>query len=119
MKKFVAIFFLFFFALASLQHVIILGAYLLNQDFISENFCVNKDKPEMACKGKCHMKEMMAKQESQNPNQQIELSIFTCLAIFTDLENETTYSLIEKEYATYIQIFQGNHQSSNFHPPQV
>ena len=44
----------------SLQQLSILSMYWLSQDYITEKFCVNKDKPELQCNGKCHMKDMVA-----------------------------------------------------------
>lgn len=32
--------------------------YALNQAVIVKNFCVNKDKPEKNCQGKCHLKKL-------------------------------------------------------------
>ncbi len=43
----------------------------INQDFIAENLCENKDKPRMCCKGKCQLKKQLQKMdtESQQENQ--------------------------------------------------
>jgi len=35
--------------------------YELNKSEITLKFCVNKDKPDMACNGQCHMKKQMTK----------------------------------------------------------
>ncbi len=35
--------------------------YETNKDDIAMEFCVNKDNPEMACNGQCHMKKTMQK----------------------------------------------------------
>lgn len=35
--------------------------YRINQEQIAEKYCVNKDKPELRCKGKCHLKKQMDK----------------------------------------------------------
>lgn len=45
---------------SSLQQLGVLGMYWFSQDYITEKFCVNKDKPELQCNGKCHMKDMVA-----------------------------------------------------------
>jgi len=44
----------------SLQQLSILSMYWLTQDYIIKKFCINKDKPELQCNGKCHMKDMVA-----------------------------------------------------------
>jgi len=33
--------------------------YELNIDYIIETYCVNKDKPELQCNGKCHLSEQL------------------------------------------------------------
>ncbi|MCD8528555.1 MAG: hypothetical protein LRY27_00890 [Chitinophagales bacterium] len=38
------------------------------QKQLTETFCVNKDKPEMHCNGKCHLKSAFEKTEQQQQN---------------------------------------------------
>jgi hypothetical protein len=35
--------------------------YIVNYKYISEELCINKDKPEMHCNGKCHLKKEIKK----------------------------------------------------------
>lgn len=35
--------------------------YVVLYDYIKNELCVNKDKPELKCNGKCHLKKEMAK----------------------------------------------------------
>ena len=44
---------------------IILVHYEINKKEITEKYCVNKDKPEMHCCGKCLLKKKLAQQEEQ------------------------------------------------------
>jgi hypothetical protein len=40
----------------------------INYDYISKVLCINKDKPELKCNGKCHlMKELAKLQKMTNP----------------------------------------------------
>ncbi len=41
--------------------------YVLNQDYIAEFLCINKDKPELQCNGKCHLVKEIEKQKDQKP----------------------------------------------------
>jgi hypothetical protein len=42
--------------------------YAINYDYISKVLCINKDKPELKCNGKCHlMKELAKLQKMTNP----------------------------------------------------
>lgn len=40
--------------------------YLLNKAEITELFCINKDKPKLACNGKCHLSTQIAEVENQD-----------------------------------------------------
>ena len=44
--------------------------YKLNQEEITLEFCINKDKPEMQCDGKCHL----AKKLEQGPTYSVEVN---------------------------------------------
>jgi hypothetical protein len=37
----------------------------LNQSYITEKFCINKDNPKLSCNGKCHLKNQLVKQEEK------------------------------------------------------
>lgn len=53
----------------SLLQLGFLTYYSLNTDYIEAEFCVNKDKPELCCKGKCYIsKQIDQSSDVQNPN---------------------------------------------------
>ena len=39
---------------SNFQHLFIYAGFELNQKYIAENLCVNKDKPWLHCNGKCY-----------------------------------------------------------------
>lgn len=47
--------------------------YVINYDYISKVLCINQDKPEMKCDGKCHLKKQINKsaEESNDPQKTI------------------------------------------------
>jgi hypothetical protein len=46
---------------------VIQGNHELNKAYIIEHFCINKDKPELKCEGKCYlMQQMKAEKEKQD-----------------------------------------------------
>ncbi len=47
----------------------ILIDFRINQDFIAKVLCVNKDKPNTACNGKCYLSEQLKKVEEQKEKQ--------------------------------------------------
>ncbi|MCG2462346.1 hypothetical protein K8352_16415 [Flavobacteriaceae bacterium F89] len=40
--------------------------YAMNYDYIVEQFCENKDRPQMHCDGKCYLAKQLAKESDQN-----------------------------------------------------
>lgn len=106
---------------ASLHQATLFGAYLLNQDFITETFCVNKDKPELSCNGKCHLKDMlaMAEDDKQEENQVlIDFAMFPVFIGNTDVfvcfpgcQIVKTNKLISSLVPSYL--------FAHFHPPEI
>jgi len=41
-----------------------LAYFELNIDYIIDTYCINKDEPEMACNGKCHLSKMITPTET-------------------------------------------------------
>jgi len=93
-KRIIAILLLGFFTLISFQQLTVMAFYVLNQDFITENFCINKDKPEMQCKGKCHMKDALAKATNQEKNSEaLNLGIQVQFPVFISKSSGFVVSL--------------------------
>lgn len=42
--------------------------YVINYDYISKILCINKDKPEMSCKGKCQLMKKLEQQQEDDFN---------------------------------------------------
>jgi len=40
--------------------------YLMHQNEITELFCINKDEPDIQCNGKCHLKDMLQKDQNDS-----------------------------------------------------
>lgn len=67
MKRTVSIFFLLAFVTASLKQYYPYLDYSIHKNYISEFLCVNKDKPDLGCEGKCHLKKQLEKANTE-PN---------------------------------------------------
>ena len=54
--------------------------YAVNRDYIAEVLCINRDRPELACNGKCHlMKEVARQSGAEQPGEQppqLDLRLF-------------------------------------------
>jgi hypothetical protein len=43
---------------------VVVADYILNRDYIAKVLCINRDKPEMKCNGKCHLAKQLKKQDA-------------------------------------------------------
>ena len=97
--------------------------YRVNMDFIIENLCVNTDKPEMHCNGKCHLNKQIEQEENQKSENPFSINeVMSFVLAFEELpmfgvdqagliESSTNSRYLEKNYVS--------HLLGVFHPPQV
>ena len=94
--------------------------YLINEDYIATFLCINKDKVEMQCNGKCYLMQQLSKQNEDKKQSLPRIAMeeypigFVNLILF-DAINETVpfieNSFIYKNNYNYLFIY------SSFHPP--
>lgn len=48
--------------------------YIVNQDYIVEFLCINKEEPKLQCHGKCHLAKELKKQQDDN-NESLEITL--------------------------------------------
>ena len=68
MQKFIAIFLLLTLHGHPIANGVVIIDFLLNQEHIKEFLCINKEKPELACNGKCYLTKQL--EETQNKREQ-------------------------------------------------
>ena len=68
-KNIVSIFFVLLILLQSFSKVWIIVSFKLNQEYIAKVLCINRDKPEMLCSGKCFLDERIKADEDQSGKQ--------------------------------------------------
>lgn len=93
--------------------------FKVNQSFIASELCENKDKPQMHCNGRCHLKKELdrdAQQEKNNNNGKDKYEVMFVEA----LQSFDTSKLADQ--ITFISFYKtpslNTHVSSVFHPPQ-
>ena len=106
-----------FLLLTSYQAVVIMH-FKLNQIAIEKEFCVNIDKPELQCKGKCYLQEKLKKSESSDSEQTVHYKNFElALTVPTELIFESSTSFQLKERLLYRRNSKLNPDVEIFHPP--
>ncbi|GAB3522075.1 hypothetical protein [Emticicia fontis] len=100
--------------------------YELRKDFIIKNYCVNRNKPELHCDGKCFLAKKIQAQTEKEERSALQNFIYKLLEIntFESLNNFTFDNVIEtKEYSArnypYKLEFTRESLSSVFHPPAL
>ncbi len=129
MKQFVSYILIIIYSGVIVAPAIPVVDYIVNYKYISEELCVNKDKPEMHCNGKCHLKKEIKKvlgdDESKSPNKKTtlpELKLKEYTIYFS--KNILVYYYIKFNYEIQAEIFICAKTSSGFRlkllkPPPV
>ena len=99
---------------------LIVADYLVNIEYITEIFCVNKEKPEMKCNGKCHLTKELQKDEekkSKTFEKSIEISLI-CETNNTKIVSDgVVIPLSKKDIFIYFEPLSSNYIGAIFHPP--
>ena len=97
--------------------------YVVLYDYIKNELCVNRDKPEMECNGKCHLAKEMAKaNDSESRSDKRFFSVEVGPVFCQSIQNEFFTLISEQIYKAKIntaQDFLSNqlHLNSIFRPP--
>lgn len=105
----------------NLSGIFVFAGFEMNQNYIAKELCVNKDKPQMHCNGKCYLmkklkqaEEKEQKQERQSQKIQLQEALWVRPFVFKNYE--------VSKINLHVPLCTGMPQSamgSIFHPPQV
>lgn len=100
-------------------------SFELNQRYIAEELCVNRDKPWMHCNGKCYLMNKV-KQAEENEKKQAGKDLRTHLQIVWNLQPlplrtaaALKYALPQRFRNDYAYFYTSQYHSSIFRPPKV
>ena len=68
MKTILSVILMMISLLMGFQQAIIVIQFGHHQDFIEQNFCVNKDRPELQCHGICFLKKQLQETDHSDPD---------------------------------------------------
>lgn len=109
-------------SMQSLQTVGTFISFKLNQDFIAKVLCVNKDKPEKGCNGKCHLKKQLKKQTEENKQSAATVEFREIILISQNFKKSKTHFIPESKINVGLFCIRepkrGFH-SNIFHPPKA
>ncbi len=119
MKSIVSIVLLFSFLTVNFSKVFIVGYYELNKKQLTEQYCVNKDKPEMHCCAKCLLKKKLADDDAKQrtpvvPDIKNDIQLFgSPISIHINNNVGEGISIL----SAYTCSLQSGVNASIFHPP--
>jgi hypothetical protein len=118
-KSILSLLLLFSFLIVSMSKSIIFVNYEINKTEITAKYCINKDKPQMHCCGKCLLKKKLAEQEAnQNfptfPDIKTDIQLFCSESFdFLNFPEIRNHNIAPANLNLHSQ-FEG---MSVFHPP--
>ncbi len=96
--------------------------YYLNKEYITEFFCINKEKPELSCNGKCYLSSELKKQEKEKSNLPIRVienkDIQFVLEDFRSLSNQKLIAYLNSSIFFYLCNHSQGFFKDIFHPPE-
>lgn len=120
MLRIYPIVFTLLYMLAMLKPVMPVFNYVINQDYIAEYLCINKDKPEMHCDGKCYLMQMLEEQSNEKKQNlpSIDLREYPIGFVnLLELENVNTTLSEAKKTTLYNNEYSFSLSYQHFHPP--
>lgn len=121
MKRFITHIFIVLYLIAMFRPVLPLFEYLVNQDYIAEFLCINKDKPELSCNGKCYLAKQLQKasEEKRNNLPAIEMKDYPIgiIELLSFQPKTTRYS--KKQRYNYSNMYSFSYLNTVFHPPTI
>lgn len=104
-----SILFLFIIVAQMSYQGILCAYYIFNKQHIIEKFCENKDKPQLKCDGKCHLKKMVKVQTQEKESEQVpmlELTQIEPLVLFCDASStpQTFANSPRRSFTTFLNV---------------
>jgi len=94
--------------------------YIVYKDYIAEFFCVNKDKTELNCKGKCYLMQRLEEQNEQKKQnlpkivlEEYPIGFVEIISLFLDKKIPNKHLILTNYSNNYSFLF----TYTNFHPP--
>ena len=120
LSKFSATFFIFLYMVAMARPIMPVVEYVIEHDYIAEFLCINKDKPELDCEGKCYLMQQLAAQDDEKrqnlPRIAMEEYPIGFVEILTIAMPKIVDSVNEPSFV-YPNDYHYLYSYSDFHPP--
>ena len=119
MKRFGAYIFFLTLIAHTFSQVMIIGEFMINQDFIAAELCENKEEPELECNGKCYLKKELKKDEERKQDEKtskVEVLLF-CNCKIIEIDTPIVFEIEKTETSVYLNHLLSGFETDVFHPP--
>lgn len=119
LKNLATIFLILVIFLQTFSRFAVQADYLINIGYIVKNLCVNKDKPEMHCNGKCYLAKQLKQQEKQEQAPVSRKNNSEVILFFAapKLDSERFLCVSKTSYPAFYEVKPASFPRSVFHPP--
>ncbi|MBP9689772.1 MAG: hypothetical protein KBE91_09195, partial [Bacteroidia bacterium] len=102
----------------------IIAWFNINQDKVVELFCINKNKPEMDCEGKCYLAQKLNKSadatdNSTAPNAKIKHTIEELFCIESAIQLTIPTVAHDYSFNSYYSLYSHKYLMAVFQPPRA
>lgn len=121
MKKLTAAIFILIFLFQAFYSTAVIYWFYFNRSYIAEKLCINRDKPELKCKGNCYLAKKLKEAENKKDDQaSLQLKEWVSISPFILNSNieETSDPETRKPFFTQkAGNYHFQHSHAIFHPP--
>ena len=118
-KRIICVFLIFIITSSVFTRLFYFAGYELNKDYIAQNLCINKNKPELHCNGKCFLGKKIAEAEQKQSSQEkkVQKDLTEQIMLIATFNIVFHQQIAFKEKENYKNNYSFTNSSSAFHPP--
>ncbi len=121
LKNLVNIFLIFTLCLNAFEGSLVWSLFQVQQDYIASNFCVNQDRPQLMCHGKCVLSKQLKQSQEQEEDSPFTIGEYPSGDHYTPLNINDLHSFLLHQKRTIIPYTNWLHSSNLllgvFRPP--
>jgi hypothetical protein len=105
----------------SIKSGFMISFYLVNNSSFTELFCVNTDKPEMECNGKCEISKLSKDSTTKEKPTHLDFLQRQVVLFFNPMQQLEVFQFSEEEKTpvAYLNNYTYQYLPKSFHPPSL
>lgn len=105
----------------SIKSGFMISFYLVDNSSFTELFCVNIDKPEMECNGKCEISKLSQDSTTKEKPTHLDFLQRQVVLFFNPMQQLEVFQFSEEENTliTYLNNYTYQYLPKSFHPPSL